>query len=145
MSVRLCIHLCLLYITCPCVCKPLCIFLSGVYTPPLCACLYTLYVSMYVCVWCVCCVCECVTSRSDRGVLSPSGRCCSKARTMQFAMMVVRIIHSNGVQLELRPTSPTWSVHTHIHTSHVRYTAIIHTAQTQPLLSNFCLKFHSVF
>lgn len=53
-----------------------------------------------------------VTSRSDRGVLSPSGRCCSRARTMQFAMMVVRIIHSNGVQLELRPTS-TNRIHTH--------------------------------
>ncbi|TNN83486.1 hypothetical protein EYF80_006467 [Liparis tanakae] len=36
--------------------------------------------------------------RSDSGVLSPSGRCCSRARTMQLAMMVARIIHSNGVR-----------------------------------------------
>ncbi len=47
------------------------------------------------------CVCVCVfhfTSRSDSGVLSPSGKCCSRASTMQLAMMVVKIIHSNGVR-----------------------------------------------
>jgi len=38
------------------------------------------------------------TSRSDSGVLSPSGKCCSRANTMQLAMMVVKIIHSNGVR-----------------------------------------------
>lgn len=77
--------------------------------------------SVFVCV---------VTSRSDRGVLSPSGRCCSRARTMQFAMMVVRIIHSNGVQLELRPTSGHRHL-THSHSSH-------------SLLINFCFKFYIV-
>lgn len=40
-----------------------------------------------------------LTRRSDSGVLSPSGRCCSRARTMQLAMMVARIIHSNGVRM----------------------------------------------
>lgn len=39
-----------------------------------------------------------LTRRSDSGVLSPSGKCCSRARTMQLAMMVARIIHSNGVR-----------------------------------------------
>lgn len=72
---------------------------------------------------CVCvCVCKmCVTSRSDRGVLSPSGRCCSRARTMQFAMMVVRIIHSNGVQLELKPIAPGRSMHLIYSTQHCNH------------------------
>ena len=39
-----------------------------------------------------------LTSRSDMGVLSSSGRCCSRARTMQFAMMVAKIIYSKGVR-----------------------------------------------
>lgn len=38
-----------------------------------------------------------LTSRSDMGVLSSSGRCCSRARTMQLAMMVARIMYSKGV------------------------------------------------
>lgn len=38
-----------------------------------------------------------LTSRSDMGVLSSSGRCCSRARTMQFAMMVAKIMYSKGV------------------------------------------------
>lgn len=49
--------------------------------------------------------CVRLTSLSDRGVLSPSGRCCSRARTMQLAIMVVRIIHSKGVKLQLRLTA----------------------------------------
>lgn len=80
------------------------------------------------------CVCVCVTSRSDKGVLSPSGRCCSRARTMQFAMMVVRIIHSNGVepgvkvnkakkkQKQSSQTSPhPHPPHTHTHYTHVHW------------------------
>ena len=39
-----------------------------------------------------------LTRRSDMGVLSSSGRCCSKARTMQLAMMVARIMYSKGVR-----------------------------------------------
>lgn len=39
-----------------------------------------------------------LTRRSESGVLSPSGKCCSRAKTMQLAMMVARIIHSNGVR-----------------------------------------------
>lgn len=39
-----------------------------------------------------------LTSRSDMGVLSPSGRCCSSASTMQLAMIVARIMYSNGVR-----------------------------------------------
>lgn len=39
-----------------------------------------------------------LTSRSDMGVLSPSGRCCSRASTIQLAMMVARIMYSNGVR-----------------------------------------------
>lgn len=31
------------------------------------------------------------------GVLSSPGRCCSRAKTIQLAMMVVRIMYSNGV------------------------------------------------
>lgn len=42
------------------------------------------------------------TSRSDSGVLSPTGKCCSRASTMQLAMMVVKIIHSNGVRGEVK-------------------------------------------
>lgn len=38
------------------------------------------------------------TSLLDIGVLSSSGRCCSRARTMQLAMMVASIIYSNGVE-----------------------------------------------
>jgi len=38
-----------------------------------------------------------LTKRSDMGVLSMAGRCCSRASTMQLAMMVVRIRYSNGV------------------------------------------------
>lgn len=37
------------------------------------------------------------TSLRDIGVLSSSGRCCSRAKTMQLAMMVARIMYSNGV------------------------------------------------
>lgn len=41
------------------------------------------------------------------GVLSLAGRCCSRARTMQLAIIVARIMYSNGVwrvkeQLEVR-------------------------------------------
>lgn len=50
----------------------------------------------------VCVMCMCFTSRSDSGVLSPSGKCCSRASTMQLAMMVVKIIHSNGVRGEVK-------------------------------------------
>lgn len=39
-----------------------------------------------------------LTSRSDMGVLSSSGRCCSSARTMQLAMMVAKIMYSKGVR-----------------------------------------------
>lgn len=48
-----------------------------------------------------------LTSRSDMGVLSSSGRCCSSARTMQFAMMVAKIMYSKGV----RPSQgkPSWA------------------------------------
>lgn len=43
------------------------------------------------------------TSLRDIGVLSSSGRCCSRARTMQLAMIVARIMYSNGVgEEELR-------------------------------------------
>lgn len=43
------------------------------------------------------------TSLRDIGVLSSSGRCCSRAKTMQLAMMVARIMYSNGVgEEELR-------------------------------------------
>lgn len=38
-----------------------------------------------------------LTSLRDMGVLSSSGRCCSRASTMQLAMMVARIIYSKGV------------------------------------------------
>lgn len=38
-----------------------------------------------------------LTRRSDMGVLSAAGRCCSRANTMQLAMMVARIMYSNGV------------------------------------------------
>jgi len=41
-----------------------------------------------------------LTSLFDMGVLSSSGRCCSKARTMQLAIMVARIMYSNGVEEE---------------------------------------------
>lgn len=41
---------------------------------------------------------QALTNRSDMGVLSSSGRCCSKARTMQLAMMVAKIIYSKGVR-----------------------------------------------
>lgn len=40
-----------------------------------------------------------LTKRSDIGVLSKAGRCCSKASTMQFAIMVARIMYSNGVRM----------------------------------------------
>ncbi len=40
-----------------------------------------------------------LTKRSDIGVLSKAGRCCSKASTMQFAIMVARIMYSNGVKV----------------------------------------------
>lgn len=33
------------------------------------------------------------------GVLSEAGRCCSRASTMQFAIMVARIMYSNGVKM----------------------------------------------
>jgi len=48
-----------------------------------------------------------LTSRSDMGVLSSSGRCCSSARTMQLAMMVAKIMYSKGV----RPSQgkPGWA------------------------------------
>lgn len=39
-----------------------------------------------------------LTSLRDMGVLSSSGRCCSRASTMQLAMMVARIIYSKGVE-----------------------------------------------
>lgn len=39
-----------------------------------------------------------LTNRSDIGVLSKAGRCCSKASTMQFAIIVARIMYSNGVR-----------------------------------------------
>ena len=39
-----------------------------------------------------------LTNLRDIGVLSSSGRCCSRARTMQFAMMVARIMYSKGVE-----------------------------------------------
>ncbi len=38
-----------------------------------------------------------LTSLFDMGVLSSPGRCCSRAKTIQLAMMVVRIMYSNGV------------------------------------------------
>lgn len=38
-----------------------------------------------------------LTRRSDMGVLSLAGRCCSRARTMQLAIIVARIMYSNGV------------------------------------------------
>lgn len=38
-----------------------------------------------------------LTKRSDIGVLSEAGRCCSKASTMQFAIIVAKIMYSNGV------------------------------------------------
>lgn len=40
-----------------------------------------------------------LTKRSDIGVLSEAGRCCSKASTMQFAIIVARIMYSNGVRV----------------------------------------------
>lgn len=40
---------------------------------------------------------EAHTSLRDIGVLSSSGRCCSRAKTMQLAMMVAKIMYSNGV------------------------------------------------
>jgi hypothetical protein len=43
---------------------------------------------------------EAHTSLRDIGVLSSSGRCCSKAKTMQLAMMVARIMYSKGVRKE---------------------------------------------
>lgn len=39
-----------------------------------------------------------LTNLRDMGVLSSSGRCCSRASTMQLAMMVARIMYSKGVQ-----------------------------------------------
>lgn len=42
---------------------------------------------------------DCVlTSRFAIGVLSSPGRCCSKARTTQLAVMVARIMYSKGVK-----------------------------------------------
>jgi len=38
------------------------------------------------------------TSSRAKGVLSFSGRCSSRANTMQFAMIVISTIYSNGVQ-----------------------------------------------
>lgn len=38
-----------------------------------------------------------LTRRSDMGVLSLAGRCCSRARTMQLAIIVARIMYSNRV------------------------------------------------
>lgn len=38
-----------------------------------------------------------LTRRSDMGVLSLAGRCCSRAKTMQLAIIVARIMYSNGV------------------------------------------------
>lgn len=43
---------------------------------------------------------EAPTSLRDIGVLSSSGRCCSRAKTMQLAMMVAKIMYSNGVGKE---------------------------------------------
>lgn len=97
----------------PCVCTSICAHTE--YVCICCACIWTTFKCMCMCV----CVCKmCVTSRSDRGVLSPSGRCCSRARTMQFAMMVVRIIHSNGVQLVLKPIAPGRSMNLIYSTQH---------------------------
>lgn len=39
-----------------------------------------------------------LTNLRDMGVLSSSGRCCSRASTMQLAMMVARIMYSKGVE-----------------------------------------------
>lgn len=39
-----------------------------------------------------------LTSLFAMGVLSSPGRCCSKARTTQLAVMVARIMYSNGVK-----------------------------------------------
>lgn len=38
-----------------------------------------------------------LTSLFAMGVLSSPGRCCSRARTTQLAVMVARIMYSNGV------------------------------------------------
>lgn len=38
-----------------------------------------------------------LTNLSDIGVLSPSGKCCSRASTIQLAMIVAKIMYSNGV------------------------------------------------
>lgn len=106
----------------PCVCTSICAHTEYVWI--CCTCTWTIFKCVCMCV----CVCKmCVTSRSDRGVLSPSGRCCSRARTMQFAMMVVRIIHSNGVQLGLKPIAPGRSTSYTVHN-----TAAIHTTKIQP-------------
>ena len=45
-----------------------------------------------------------LTRLSDMGVLSLAGRCCSSASTIQLAMMVARIMYSNGVR-RLRSTN----------------------------------------
>lgn len=42
--------------------------------------------------------CGVLTNLRDIGVLSSSGRCCSRASTMQLAMMVARIMYSKGVE-----------------------------------------------
>lgn len=39
-----------------------------------------------------------LTNLFAMGVLSSPGKCCSKARTTQLAVMVARIMYSNGVK-----------------------------------------------
>lgn len=46
-----------------------------------------------------------LTSLLDMGVLSSPGRCCSRARTIQLAMMVARIMYSNGVKQQVKEES----------------------------------------
>ena len=50
-----------------------------------------------------------LTNLLAMGVLSSPGRCCSSARTTQFAVMVARIMYSNGVwATKLRKAQDWW-------------------------------------
>ena len=95
MSARECLRACLrsCVLVCVCACVRVCIYAC------LCACLGACvcacrHARMFVCV----CVPAYRTSLLDIGVLSSPGRCCSRAKTMQLAMMVARIMYSNGVE-----------------------------------------------
>lgn len=66
-------------------------YIQATFCTPLCVC-------VRACVSCVMTADFVLTSLFAMGVLSSPGRCCSKARTTQLAVMVARIMYSNGVK-----------------------------------------------